>query len=86
VRDKNILKTNNECTELSIVIPCLNEAETLADCIKQVQSTLKENHINGEIIVSDNGSTDGSKDITQSFGVRVINVAEKGYGTIYVNP
>jgi glycosyltransferase involved in cell wall biosynthesis len=66
--------------ELSVVMPCLNEAETLATCIKKIQNSLDQNHIKGEIIVADNGSTDGSQEIATKMGVRVIHVDEKGYG------
>lgn len=67
--------------ELSIVMPCLNEAETLATCIKKAQWYLKEHKLSGEIIVADNGSTDGSQDIAAQMGVRVIPIKEKGYGS-----
>lgn len=66
--------------ELSIIMPCLNEAETIAHCIGNAQRFLQENNINGEVVVGDNGSTDGSIDIAQSLGVRVIHVSTKGYG------
>lgn len=67
--------------ELSILMPCLNEAETLGTCIKKAQKYLTENDIAGEIIVADNGSTDGSQDIAKSMGARVIHVRQKGYGS-----
>lgn len=69
------------CCELSIVMPCLNEAETLGICIRKAQQFLREQHINGEIIVADNGSTDGSQAIATSLGARVVHVAERGYGS-----
>ncbi len=62
-------------------MPCLNEAETLAICIGKAQSFLTNNNIIGEIIIADNGSTDGSIDIALSHKARVINVAKKGYGS-----
>lgn len=67
--------------ELSIVMPCLNEAETLAICISKAQSFLDKNKVNGEIIIADNGSTDGSIDIARSHNARVILVQQKGYGS-----
>jgi len=67
--------------ELSIVMPCLNEAETLAICISKAQSFLDTNKINGEIIIADNGSKDGSIDIARSHNARVIPVEQKGYGS-----
>jgi glycosyltransferase involved in cell wall biosynthesis len=67
--------------ELSIVMPCLNEAETLACCIKKAQDYLIQHDISGEVIVADNGSTDGSQDIARQLGARVVAITEKGYGS-----
>ena len=67
--------------ELSILMPCLNEAETLATCIKKAQKALEDLNIAGEIVVADNGSTDGSPEIAASLGARVVHIAEKGYGS-----
>ena len=67
--------------EISIVMPCLNEADTLATCIQKAQHALREAHIDGEIIVADNGSNDGSIQIAEALGARVIPVASKGYGS-----
>lgn len=61
-------------------MPCLNEAETLAACIAEAQAALKEADIEGEIIVADNGSTDGSQRIALAMGARVVEVTRKGYG------
>ena len=66
--------------ELSVVMPCLNEADTLAICIQKAQRAMKENGIRGEVVVADNGSTDGSQQIGSSLGARVIDVSAKGYG------
>ncbi len=66
--------------EVSIVMPCLNEAKTLPICIKKARSFLDRLKIDGEIIVADNGSTDGSQDIAQRLGARVIHVPIRGYG------
>jgi glycosyltransferase involved in cell wall biosynthesis len=66
--------------ELSVVMPCLNEAETLPECIEKVQVTLRECRIAGEIIVPDNGSTDGSPAIASRKGARVVHVKDRGYG------
>ena len=66
---------------LSIVMPCLNEAETLATCIEKAKRFLGKDNINGEIIVADNGSMDGSQEIARAAGARVVNVAERGYGS-----
>jgi glycosyltransferase involved in cell wall biosynthesis len=67
--------------EISIVMPCLNEADTLESCIRAAQQALAEHQICGEIVVADNGSTDGSQQIAERMGVRVIPVAERGYGS-----
>jgi glycosyltransferase involved in cell wall biosynthesis len=66
--------------ELTIVMPCLNEAETLADCIDLIGRTVREHKIEAEIVVADNGSTDGSIEIAEGRGARVIRISEKGYG------
>jgi glycosyltransferase involved in cell wall biosynthesis len=66
--------------ELTIVMPCLNEAETLATCIQKAAAFLQANGIKGEIVVGDNGSTDGSQDIARADGARVVDVAVRGYG------
>src|SRR5262249_7616589 len=62
-------------------MPCLNEAETLESCIVKAQSAFREGGISGEVIVADNGSTDGSIEIAESQGARVIHVPTKGYGS-----
>lgn len=67
--------------EVSIVIPCLNEAETIATCIEKARRFLYEYHIAGEVIVADNGSTDGSPEVAARMGARVVQVQEKGYGS-----
>lgn len=69
-----------ENIELSIVMPCLNEAETLAICIKKAISYLKKHNINGEIIIADNGSTDGSKKIAKDLNATIVSIQDKGYG------
>ncbi len=67
--------------ELSVVMPCLNEAETLAVCIKKAQDFFKREGIMGEVVIADNGSTDGSQQIAEKLNARIINVKEKGYGS-----
>jgi glycosyltransferase involved in cell wall biosynthesis len=66
--------------ELSIVMPCLNEAETLATCIRKAQSYLDRSGVSGEIVIGDNGSKDGSQQIATNLGARVIPVPIRGYG------
>lgn len=67
--------------ELSIVMPCLNEAETLAVCINKAQSFFERENISGEVIIADNGSTDGSQKIATDLNATVVNVPQKGYGS-----
>ena len=66
--------------EVSVVMPCLNEADTLETCIDKAQRTLQAHGIQGEIIVADNGSTDGSREIAVRKKARLVPVAAKGYG------
>ncbi len=74
----------NEQFELTILMPCLNESETLATCIKKAQTFLNESGVNGEVVIADNGSTDGSQQIATENGARVVNVPEKGYGAALI--
>ncbi|MCC0175634.1 glycosyltransferase family 2 protein [Waterburya agarophytonicola K14] len=67
--------------EVSIIMPCLNEAETLETCIKKAQWFIKENDLAGEVIIADNGSNDGSQGIARRLNARVVNVPAKGYGS-----
>ena len=73
-----------ETLELSILMPCLNEAETLAVCIDKAQDYLRRSGIAGEVLIADNGSTDGSQEIAEAHGARVVAVAEKGYGSALI--
>jgi glycosyltransferase involved in cell wall biosynthesis len=66
--------------ELSIVMPCLNEAETLAACIRKATSYLERTGVSGEVIIGDNGSTDGSQEIALGCGARVMKIPLRGYG------
>ncbi|HNZ44276.1 MAG TPA: glycosyltransferase family 2 protein, partial [Bacteroidales bacterium] len=70
--------------ELTILMPCLNESETLAICIQKARSFLQRNGIDGEVLIADNGSTDGSKEIAVSEGARVVDVSDKGYGNALI--
>ncbi len=69
-----------ENTEVSIIMPCLNEELTIKPCIEKALKWLRDNNINGEVVIGDNGSTDNSKKIAIETGARVIDVAQKGYG------
>ena len=62
-------------------MPCLNEVDTLATCIRKVQTAMAEHRISGEVVIADNGSTDGSPAIAASMGARVIHVEARGYGS-----
>jgi len=75
------VKTEGDRVELSILMPCLNEAETLATCINKAKKALDHLNIKGEIVIADNGSQDGSPEIAADLDARVIHVAEKGYGS-----
>ena len=69
-----------DALEVSVVLPCLNEAETLATCIAKAQEAFRRHGVAGEVIVADNGSTDGSQEIARQMGARLIQVESKGYG------
>lgn len=78
--EETALKLNPEPIELSIVMPCLNEAATLETCIRKAQDFLKASGVSGEIIIGDNGSKDGSVEIAQKCGARVAHAGRRGYG------
>jgi len=69
--------------EVSIVMPCLNEEETIGECVKKAWDSLREHGIQGEVVVSDNGSNDRSVEIATSMGARIVNQPLKGYGNAY---
>ncbi len=71
----------HEAVELSVVMPCLNEADTLETCIRKALDVFEENGISGEIVIADNGSTDGSQAIARALGARVVKVDVQGYGS-----
>lgn len=70
----------DQALELSIVMPCLDEAETLEVCIRKAQESLRKHAIDGEVIIADNGSHDGSQAIAERCGARVVPVSVRGYG------
>jgi glycosyltransferase involved in cell wall biosynthesis len=78
---KNADPPTGTAIEVSIVMPCLDEAETLATCIRKAQSAIDGGALKAEVIVADNGSTDGSALIARELGARVVEVARKGYGS-----
>ena len=79
-RLNNLIELDGRNPEVSIVMPCLNEADTLEVCIRKANRALQDNNIDGEIIVADNGSVDGSQAIAAQMGARVVPVEAKGYG------
>lgn len=77
------MNDKNGSVEVSVVMPCLNERDTIASCINKAKAAIKLNNLNAEIIVADNGSTDGSAEIANELGCRVVIQNEKGYGRAY---
>jgi glycosyltransferase involved in cell wall biosynthesis len=74
----------SEPVELTVLMPCLNEAETLARCIEKAKLGIQRAGVRGEILIADNGSTDGSQAITEKSGVRLVPVPAKGYGSALI--
>jgi hypothetical protein len=70
--------------ELTILMPCLNEAETIEVCVRKAMGFLQRNSVAGEVLIADNGSTDGSQALAESLGARVVAVPEKGYGAALI--
>jgi len=70
--------------ELTILMPCLNEAETLATCIRKAKSFLARSGVQGEVLIADNGSDDGSQAIAEAEGARVVRIAQRGYGAALI--
>jgi Glycosyl transferase family 2 len=66
--------------ELTVVMPCLNEAETVATCVRKAAKFIADSGISGEVVVADNGSTDGSQQLAEDAGARVVDIQDKGYG------
>ncbi len=75
-----LTKAISEELELTILMPCLDEAETLEICITKAKSYLGQAGVEGEVLIADNGSTDGSQEIAKRLGARVVPVSQKGYG------
>ncbi len=81
LRTESLANTKAEpVIELSVVMPCLNEADTLATCIEKALKAMHESEICGEVIVADNGSEDGSQSIATNLGANVVDIVERGYG------
>ena len=77
-------RTRTDAVELTILMPCLNEAETLGTCIRKALGFLERTGIAGEVLVADNGSTDGSRDLARRLGARTIEVPRRGYGAALI--
>jgi len=73
--------SDGDACELSIVMPCLNEGETVEVCVTKAVTWLKNNQVKGEVILADNGSNDGSQELAAAAGARVVNVTQRGYGS-----
>lgn len=71
---------NDETVEVSVVMPCLNESETIGTCIKKAMQTIAKLGVRGEVVIGDNGSIDGSQQIARALGARVVPVEKRGYG------
>jgi len=74
-----------EALELTILLPCLNEAETIETCVEKAMSYLAGSDVRGEVLIADNGSTDGSQQLAVAKGARVVQVRERGYGSALRN-
>src|SRR3954451_11820862 len=70
--------------DVTVVIPCLNEAESIASCVGAAREALAAGHYDGEVVVVDNGSTDGSGDLAEAAGARVVDEPRRGYGRAYL--
>ena len=78
------MRHESSVLELTILMPCLNEAETIASCVKKAASYLARSRLRGEVLIADNGSTDGSQEIAQGLGARVVPISERGYGAALI--
>lgn len=81
MRLHSIQSSESRSVELTILMPCLNEAETVATCVRKARRFLERTGIEGEVLVADNGSSDGSPELAREAGARVVRIANKGYGS-----
>ena len=84
--DRAAVATGPSGLELTILMPCLNEAETVALCVRKARGFLERSGIAGEVLVADNGSSDESVELARHAGARVVRIAQKGYGSAELAP
>jgi hypothetical protein len=82
--EERVLEHEHAVPEISVVLPCLNEADTVASCIEKAQRAFREHGICGEVIIADNGSTDGSPVLAKRLGARIVHVPARGYGNALI--
>jgi glycosyltransferase involved in cell wall biosynthesis len=83
-RLRSLQMSESRSMELTILMPCLNEAETVATCVRKARRFLERTGIEGEVLVADNGSSDGSIEIAREAGARVVRIPDKGYGNALI--
>src|SRR6266566_1022827 len=81
MRTELVTDVTRNAVDVSVVIPCLHEANSIAICVEKAQKAFADAGLRGEVVVADNGSTDGSIEIAEKHGARVIPVAQRGYGS-----
>jgi glycosyltransferase involved in cell wall biosynthesis len=81
---KSAKSPSHDSLELTVLMPCLNEAETVATCVRKARDFLKRTGIAGEVLVADNGSSDGSPEIASKAGARIVRIARQGYGSALI--
>ena len=84
VEESDVRLTRPPDLELTILMPCLNEAETIGACIAKAKGFLARKEVAGEVLIADNGSTDGSREIARRQGATIVSVTTRGYGAALV--
>ena len=77
-------KLKDDELEITLLMPCLNESETIGICVEKAMNSIKKNKLKGEVLIADNGSTDGSQKIATKLGARVVSIPRKGYGSALI--
>ena len=77
---RDLTSADDREVELTVLMPCLNEARTVAACVRKISEVCQANGISAEVLVADNGSTDGSQELARAAGARVVEIAARGYG------